>query len=121
MFYYPTMLSRYQETSLASFIWVGIEEIKRFNLALYKVCGKVSSDIVAGAGIDDHDNAETDLLNASELQFPLPSSSALWSAIGKDEWIVHMKDTTPVPVSLDDHCRAGWISNSAILIEFLEL
>ena len=121
MFYYPNMLSRYQETSLASFIWVGIEEIKRFNLALYKVCGKLSSNSMAGAGINDNYDAQMDLLSASELQFPLPSSSALWNAVGKDEWIVHMKDITPVPVSLDDHCRAGWISNSAILIEFLEL
>ncbi|KAJ5548347.1 hypothetical protein N7513_005581 [Penicillium frequentans] len=120
MFYYPNILSRYQETSLASFTWVGIEEMKRFNLALYKVCGKLSSDSIAGAGIHG-DDAEMALLSATELQFPLPSSPALWNAIGKDEWIVHMKDSTPAPVSLNDHCQADWISNFARLLESLEL
>lgn len=120
MFYYPNILLRYQETNLASFIWVGIEEIKRFNLALYKVCGKLSSGSIAGAGIDN-DDARIDLLSANELQFPLPSNSALWNAVSKDEWRVHVKDTTSISVSLDDHCRAVWISNSAIILKFLEL
>lgn len=120
LFYYPNILSRYQETSLASFTWVGIEEMKRFNLALYRVCGKLSSNSIAGAGIGDN-GAEVNLLSATELQFPLPSSSALWNAVGKDEWIVHMKDSTPVPISFDDHCQADWISNFARILESLEL
>ncbi|KAJ5640139.1 uncharacterized protein N7484_008001 [Penicillium longicatenatum] len=117
MFYYPNILSRYHEAGLASFIWVGIEEIKRFNVALYKVCGKSSSLSLVGAGMD-HNDAERGLMSANELQFPLPSNTALWNSVGKDEWIVHMKDTTPV--SLDDNCQADWISNFARILEIIE-
>jgi hypothetical protein len=117
MFYYPNILSRYHDAGLASFIWVGVEEIKRFNVALFKVCGKLSSLSVVGTGMDDND-AERRLMSASELQFPPPSNNALWNAVGKDEWIVHMKDTTPV--SLDDNCQADWISNFARMLEFIE-
>ncbi|KAJ6115354.1 hypothetical protein N7486_001132 [Penicillium sp. IBT 16267x] len=118
MFYYPNILSRYQEANLASFIWVGIEEVKRFNVALYKVCGKLSSLGVVGASIDDND-VENLLMSASELQFPPPSNNALWNSVGKNEWMVHMKDTTPV--SLDDHCQADWLSNFARILEFFDL
>ncbi|KAL3449620.1 hypothetical protein BJX65DRAFT_41822 [Aspergillus insuetus] len=43
MFFSPNMLARYKEADLLSFAWVGIEELKRFSMGLYKLCAKVSS------------------------------------------------------------------------------
>lgn len=39
MFFYPAMLAQFNTDSLPDvYIWLGIEEAKRFALALYKVC-----------------------------------------------------------------------------------
>ena len=34
MFFYPNMLARYKEADLPSFVWVDVEEFKRFNISL---------------------------------------------------------------------------------------
>lgn len=34
MFYYPTILVKYEDADLGTFIWVGIEEIEQFNTTL---------------------------------------------------------------------------------------
>ncbi|KAJ5771678.1 hypothetical protein N7520_002207 [Penicillium odoratum] len=118
MFEYPNILSRYKDATLTSFIWVGIEEIKRFNIALYKVCARSSSSVQDGDTKDYGDGLEKPFLAAHELQFPLPSSSALWNAAGKAEWMIHGKGIEPV--SLDDYCEESWISNFAKVLEFLD-
>lgn len=81
MLFYPNMLARYKEADLPSFVWVGIEEAKRFSLALYKLCAKLSSP-------SPYDRP---LLHASELQFPLPSNEPLWNSVEKDEWEANAK------------------------------
>ncbi|KAJ5931062.1 hypothetical protein N7466_006555 [Penicillium verhagenii] len=118
MFNYLNILARFRDSNVPSFIWVSIEEIKRFNLALYKVCGKVSSFSITDGRVADN-AGQRDLLAASELQFPMPSNCALWNSAGKDEWMIHIKDTKPV--SLDDDCQADWISNFAMTLELLNI
>lgn len=50
MLYYPNMLARYCEPDQPSYVWVSIEEVKRFNIALYKVCRVCSEQ---GSGTND--------------------------------------------------------------------
>lgn len=118
MFYYPNILGRYKEADLASFVWVGLEEIKQFNIALYKVCGKASNSNIKDGSHGDI-NAVQSLLTASELQFPLPSNFPLWNAVSKDEWMAVGWDEKLV--SLDDDCQQNWISNFAEILEFFQL
>jgi hypothetical protein len=112
MFYYPNILAKYEKTDLESFIWVCIEEIKRLNIALYKVCGKARS-------ITDESHDGTDSvwssLTAGELQFPLPSNCSLWNAVSRDEWTALANGDKLV--SLDDTCEERWISNFAEVLE----
>ncbi|KAJ5151305.1 uncharacterized protein N7482_010557 [Penicillium canariense] len=118
MFAYPNILAQYQEANLASFVWVSVEEIKRFNIALYKVCRKASSSNVTD-GNQRGTSAVRSLLTASELQFPLPENCPLWNATSKDEWTALMKDEKFV--SLYDDCQEKWISNFAQVLEFFEI
>jgi hypothetical protein len=109
MFFYPNILAKYSEADLSSFVWVGIEEVKRFSIALYKLCAKLSSSTTE----------EKPLINARELQFPLPSNDQLWNSVGRDEWDANAKGEDTV--SLKDDLQAKWISKSADILEFLDL
>ncbi|KAL4862773.1 hypothetical protein BDV12DRAFT_178375 [Aspergillus spectabilis] len=106
MFFYPNMLAKYKEADLPSFVWVGIEELKRFSMALYKLCAKVSSFST--------DNSP--LLHARDLQFPLPSNDPLWNSVKRNEWEANATDET---ISLKDNFQAKWISNVADVLNFL--
>lgn len=112
MFHYPNMLSRYREVDVSSFIWVSIEEVKRFDLALYKVCGKLTG---LGSG-EEGGIGPGSLLNAEELQFPMPNNCLLWHAVTQEQWISGFEGTL---VDLDDLAQDTWISNCAGLLEFL--
>lgn len=76
IFYYPAMLGRYQEIDSMACIWVGVEETKRFCLALYKVC-RICNNVY-----DDEsgENSGQRLLQLSDLQFPMPDGNQLWEA-----------------------------------------
>lgn len=105
MLFYPNMLARYKEADLPSFVWVGIEEAKRFSLALYKLCAKLSSP-----SPDDRP-----LLHASELQFPLPSNEPLWNSVEKDEWEANAKGENTISLKYD--FQEKWVSNFADVLE----
>ncbi|KJK66034.1 specific transcription factor domain protein [Aspergillus parasiticus SU-1] len=119
MFYYPNMLARYQSDDLASYVWVSIEEVKRFDLALYKFHRMLSRagarDSAAGSySVTTVDGA----LTAADLRFPMPTNDALWHAVGKEQWL--SATTKGVYLcSLNDAMEDQWISNSAELIGFL--
>lgn len=117
MFYYPNILAKYRESDLGSFVWAGIEETKRFNTALYKICGKTSRSS-GGDRSQGDTHAVISLLNASELQFPLPGSYALWNAVGKDDWTALAKDEKAI--NLKDYSQETWISNFAGILQFFE-
>ena len=118
MFFYPNMLSRFKKVGIASFSWVCTEEVKRFNLALYKTCGRLS-DSNTKAGSQGHHDIARPLLTAADLQFPPPKIDVLWNAVGRNEWLAIIKDETSL--YLDDNCQEAWISNLAGVLEFLEL
>ncbi|CEJ62810.1 Putative C2H2 type zinc finger domain protein [Penicillium brasilianum] len=106
MFFYPNILAKYKESDLPGFVWVGVEEIKRFNIALYKLCAKLSSE----------SPNDKPLLPAGELQFPLPSNDSLWNSVERHEWEAYAKLENTV--SLSDDFQAKWISNLADVLGF---
>lgn len=109
MFSYPNILARYKEADLPPFVWVGVEEFKRFNISLYKLCATLSS-----ASPEDRP-----LLPASELHFPLPSNEPLWNSMERDEWEANAKEEKMV--SLNNELQEKWISKFADMLEFLTL
>ncbi|PLB52586.1 C2H2 type zinc finger domain protein [Aspergillus steynii IBT 23096] len=74
MFYYPNMVEQHSPTAPLAMIWVNVEEIKRFGLALYKVC-RMSSLAVA---TDTILNPRKELLNLADLDFCIPDSDQVW-------------------------------------------
>lgn len=108
MFFYPNMLSKFKETDVPSFVWVGIEEVKRFSVALYRLCAKLSNS----------STEDGPLLHASELQFPMPSNDALWNSVKRDEWEANAKEENMI--SFRDDLQARWISSHTDTIEFLD-
>lgn len=109
MFFYPNILAKYKEADLPSFVWVGVEEVKRFNIALYKLCAKLSSS----------NPEDRPLLAASELEFPLPSNDPLWNSTGRSEWEANAKEESAI--ALNDDVQARWISKFADILESLML
>ncbi|CAG7925987.1 unnamed protein product [Penicillium olsonii] len=116
--HYPNMLARHCENELPAYVWVSIEEVKRFNIALYKVCTtrggkKYSADTLSTCSTLSAD------LRAQELQFPLPKNNPLWNAITKSEWVFAAQENG-YRVSLEDTLEREWISQSAHVLEALE-
>lgn len=108
MFFYPNMLSKFEEADLPSFVWVGIEEVKRFSVALYRLCAKLSTS----------STEDGPLLHASELQFPMPRNDALWNSVRRDEWEANANEEKMI--SLKDDLQERWISSNTDTIEFLD-
>lgn len=118
MLYYPNMLSRYCEQDLPAFVWISIEEVKRFNLALYKVCMACSENRVSTDVLDTATTSNRGL-RAKDLQFPLPRNTPLWNAMSKAEWVsVETEDVHRH--ALNDTLEDKWISNSAHVLEALD-
>lgn len=72
MFLYPNMLARYDDTAPAVLVWVGVEETKRFGLALYKVCRMCTCP--------DSSGSRSQLLSLTDLSFGMPDSDESWNA-----------------------------------------
>jgi hypothetical protein len=69
MLFYPWIVSQFRQgESPEVFVWVGIEEVKRFALSLYRVCQRSRL----------HDSREQNLLSLADLRFALPDSDELW-------------------------------------------
>lgn len=115
MLYYPNMLARYCEPDQPTYVWISIEEVKRFNLTLYKVC-RVCSEQRSGTTDYDIIRGSRSELRADDLQFPLPRNTALWNAVDKAGWesagaeeVFHHR--------LNDTLEREWISNSAHVLD----
>ncbi|KAL2787200.1 hypothetical protein BJX66DRAFT_17231 [Aspergillus keveii] len=113
IFYYPRMLERYLGVNDITCIWVGVEEIKRLGLALYKVsrlCGDHS-------GSDQRDE-DGRLLRLSDLRLPVPDSRHLWDAYSNAELSRLLQiDGGTRPGRLDGSQEANWISNFGQVID----
>jgi hypothetical protein len=115
MLHYPNMLARYCDSDLAPYVWVSIEEMKRFNIALYRVCNLCSEQ---GSGTTDFDiiPGSGRRLRAQDLQFPLPRNTPLWNAVDKEGWIYAATDDV-FRHRPNDTLQGEWISNSADVLE----
>ncbi|GFG01657.1 zinc finger protein C11D3.17 [Aspergillus udagawae] len=118
MLYYPNMLARYCRNDLPSYVWVSIEEVKRFNIALYKVCTACSGK-GCGTGVLDTTKASSRELRAQDLQFPLPKNTPLWNAVGRADWVSVATEEVHRHI-LDETLEHEWISKSAHVLEALD-
>ncbi|CAG8890365.1 unnamed protein product [Penicillium egyptiacum] len=113
LFYYPNMLTRYQHVESITCMWVGVEEIKRFGLALYKVsrlCGRRSC-------LGESDETDGRLLRLSDLQFPMPDRKNFWDAGSNAELARLLLIYSRREDKSDDARGTKWISQSGILLE----
>lgn len=126
MFHYPNILARFSTKESPVYVWVTIEEIKRFDLALFRLCSAVRASPPAygnGDGIDSltvgsRQDAGNWGLPARELQFPLPRNMPLWNALTPEEWFA--TDTPDVyRHSLHETLEQDWISRSADALELV--
>ncbi|OJZ85081.1 hypothetical protein ASPFODRAFT_136863 [Aspergillus luchuensis CBS 106.47] len=116
MFYYPNILEHYANNIVPGFSWVSIEDVKRFNLALFRVCRAFGFlDTKEGINITGKISGT---LHACDLQFPPLKNTLLWKAVTKDEW--ESAATTDMDRhSIDDPLPQEWISNSADIVELV--
>lgn len=92
-------------------MWVGVEEIKRFGLALYKVsrlCGRGS--------LGEPDEPDSVVLRLSDLQFPMPDDKNLWGASSNPELAQRLLIYSRRDRS-DDPSVTNWVSQSGMLLE----
>ncbi|GKZ82329.1 hypothetical protein AnigIFM56816_007141 [Aspergillus niger] len=116
MFYYPNILEHYSNSILPGFSWVSIEDVKRFNLALFRVC-RAFGIVDKEEGIS-MPGTTSGRLRACDLQFPPPKNTPLWNAVTKDEW--EFAATADMDRhSIYDPLPQEWISNSADIVELV--
>lgn len=108
LFYYPNMLSRYHASAPLALVWVGVEETKRFGLALYKLCRLCSR---SGWNTINGNNSASrnNLLHLTDMEFCMPDSDEIWNA-PEDEFI---RLTTLRQTSRDDRDPEKWISKAS--------
>ncbi len=116
MLYYPNMLSRCSPSDIGTFNWVSVEEVKHFNLALFKVCSAFSTSPKLDIVVGNVHTAGSWSLGPRDLQFPLPRDLQLWNAKGKEEWLAVGAEKMAGP-DLNDTLESEWISNSAVVLE----
>ncbi|KAI9035494.1 C6 and C2H2 transcription factor [Aspergillus affinis] len=115
LFNYPKMLSKHHPSAPLALVWVSVEEIKRFGLALYKVCR------LCARGVDSHtekkahrngDFLKNELLTLADLEFCMPDSDELWNAPPGQQsaWI---RGTASQQRSRDNRDSKGWISHTS--------
>lgn len=113
IFYYPRMLDRYHDISSVTCIWVGVEEIKRLGLALYKVARLCSN----GNCQESNTRGDNRLLRLSDLRFPLPASRRLWDAESDRELSRLLQLERDRGAGLDSRDERNWISASGRLLD----
>ena len=94
IFYYPRMLERYRDLDSITCIWVGVEEIKRLGLALYKVSRLCGDRLIC----------------LPDLQFPIPDSRHLWNAQSNPELSRLLQIEADLRRRLDGSQEGNWIS-----------
>ncbi|OGM48303.1 C6 and C2H2 transcription factor [Aspergillus bombycis] len=77
LFYYPNMLAQHHSSAPIALIWVNVEEIKRFGLALYKICRLCTR---SASTERDGSDKPSELLTLADLDFCMPDSDEMWNA-----------------------------------------
>jgi hypothetical protein len=116
MFVYPEILAQVSRDSVPDvFIWVGIEEVKRFALALYKVCRSCHIQCKDDPRNSLHRTQRgRSLLTLADLQFSLPDSDELWNATS--DLAARLAEDGPLYYD-NNNTEANWISQSARLLQ----
>ncbi|GFF71137.1 C2H2 type zinc finger domain protein [Aspergillus udagawae] len=116
MFFYPAILDQFSRDSVPDvFVWVGIEEVKRFALALYKVGRSCHIQCENGPRNSLHSaNRRRSLLSLADLQFALPDSDELWHATS--DLAARLAKDRPLYYD-NNNAEANWISQSARLLQ----
>ncbi|KAJ5496750.1 hypothetical protein N7463_008737 [Penicillium fimorum] len=121
MFFYPSILAQFKQgIDPDVFIWLGIEEVKRFDLCLYRVCkySRVSdtthlegtSNLSPGCGPQATGG---NLLSLSDLQFAVPDSDELWHATSD----LATKLAGNEAAYTNENVEENWISQTARLLQ----
>ncbi|KAB8224551.1 hypothetical protein BDV33DRAFT_199587 [Aspergillus novoparasiticus] len=112
LFNYPNMLAKYHSSVPIPLIWVNVEEIKRFGLALYKICRLCtrcgSTDTADRNGSDKR----SELLTLADLDFCMPDSDEMWNAppnIGAEA----IRSTVFHQACRDNRDPDNWISQTS--------
>ncbi|KAF7595584.1 hypothetical protein BBP40_005619 [Aspergillus hancockii] len=111
VFSYPTMLGRYQDIDSVTCIWVGVEEMKRFALALYKICR-----ICHRGRLDGAEANGLPLLCLSDLRFPVPDSNRLWEAESNPD-LSNLLARTYRDANTEGRRDTKWISDCGVLLD----
>ncbi|KAF7587795.1 hypothetical protein BBP40_006705 [Aspergillus hancockii] len=112
MFSYPNMLAQHGPTAPLALVWVNVEEIKRFGLALYKVCRMCTRADSAGGDIN---GAKRELLGLHDLSFCMPDSDEVWNAplsVGSE---ILQKVASQTNLR-DNRDSKGWISRTSTVL-----
>jgi hypothetical protein len=102
------MLERYHDVDSMACIWIGVEEMGRLGLAMYKVCSLRRSG--------NSDDIEGRLLQLSDLQYPVPDSRLLWDA-KSDLELSQLLQLEAGRERLDARDMANWISVCGTVLE----
>ncbi|KAL4928878.1 Zn(II)2Cys6 transcription factor [Aspergillus undulatus] len=114
LFYYPNMLTKHSSSAPLALVWVSVEEVKRFGLALYKLCRlcTCAQGESGRADTDIRDDSSPSLLTLADLDFCMPDSDEVWNAPpGTGAGLFQS-------IALQQTCRdnrdsGGWISQTA--------
>ncbi|KAJ5177848.1 uncharacterized protein N7500_000547 [Penicillium coprophilum] len=121
MFFYPSILAQFiPGVDPNVFIWLGIEEVKRFDLCLYRVCKharvhdtKLSEDAPNFSPRPGPQSPSGSLLSLTDLQFAVPSSDELWHATSD----LAAKLAGNEAAYTNDNIEENWISQTARLLQ----
>ncbi|KAJ5952157.1 uncharacterized protein N7479_010570 [Penicillium vulpinum] len=121
MFFYPSILAQFElGVDPDVFIWLGIEEVKRFNLSLYRVCRH--SRVLETELLEDAPNSSSwrgpqspdgSLLSLADLQFAVPDSDELWHATSNLAAKIEEKQAAYI----NENIEGNWISQTAPLLQ----
>lgn len=107
IFHYPSMLRGYNDPP-PPLAWIYVEEIKRFGLALYRVCRLLNFPGVPkgrAAVIGE------ELLNLTDLKFCMPGNDEMWNASTGRRLETLRQSTSPGDVK-DESDSRNWISET---------
>lgn len=114
IFYYPNMLLQHEADAPLAIVYVSVEEIKRFGLALYKVC-RLSTPTSSDLGEECSNEGRNDLLALTDLSFRMPDSDELWNApLGTESEVLKKSDSSAV--GWDNGDAKNWISQASALL-----
>ncbi|RAK75861.1 uncharacterized protein BO72DRAFT_497590 [Aspergillus fijiensis CBS 313.89] len=110
LFSYPNMLARHHSTAPVALVWVSVEEIKRFGLALYKLCRLCSSSTSSSRA--NTDSGADELLTLADLDFSMPDSDDWWNVASTTDAST-LRHTGWHSTARDNRNPGGWISQAS--------